>query len=156
MVDTLFHVINLMLLVAIGVYIFKRYIIPALSNEMDQELTTHTLLRHEREDLIGAQHETQRAIHEQDQLCKTLMLKVDQWHSVIAQQKNERAEQLAHTRHLAQQRTELQAHNYALYSAQKKVAPRLKKIITHELRGYYNNQEHAQSYITNIVHYIHK
>jgi hypothetical protein len=84
MIDFIFHIINFGLLIALGVYAFKRYALSSLRQEMTTEELAHAALqkrldslkKQESHLLLAAQH--QKALYE-DQLKK-----IDIWRAATA------------------------------------------------------------------------
>jgi hypothetical protein len=156
MVDFIFTLINLAILGVLCIYVFKRFFMPYVRDGVEQDNRYLQSLHQERQELIVTQEETSRSITEQEALCKTLKLRVDQWKGSIEAQKAEQETYGQAIDQARKQKLEKQSQSYALYNVSKQIRPHVLREVTHELETYFADERYGHGYIDTIISHLKK
>ncbi len=150
-IDIIFSFINLAVLIALGVYVFIRYVRPSISQEIDAEMQGIDQLKTERVHLIEKQHILEQEIVDQEKLCKELTLKINLWQQAYIKDEEARLEKSAHLRHDLERRIVQQSEQYRLEKMQKQIAENVYSTLACDLEKYFSDKQHTESYFANIL-----
>ncbi len=140
MIDQLFHILNFLLIVAVGYYLFKRYLADMLRRNIAYDAVSFDALNRQQEELQKQKKNLTASLQRQHIEYQDLAEKIAQWREIVAQgklvaqQEHQRIEQLVHERRVAQ------AHEMQLQAVHAQVIPQavddarlaLVKIFTHD------------------------
>ena len=151
MIDALFNVLNFALLLALGVYCFKRYVIPALKTEIVADKVDKLNLEHEYNSLEEAQQQLQEQMKAQEELYKDLKIKVHSWNQAFSQAEQQKI--ALHEQLLSEliHKYEYQEAQKTLYRVQKKIMPQAITKAQQELEQKFQSPQAGLVYINQVL-----
>jgi exonuclease VII large subunit len=151
MIDLLFQLLNVAILLAIGIYIFKKTLAPSFKSKLDQEHLVIQNLHEEHAQLILSQTALEESIILQQQECSALKEKIDQWRNATYDRLQEQQQESERMLSLLQQKLVLQERNYSLRQLQKQVAPVVIETLEKEFESYFAQPENRDNYLYSAV-----
>lgn len=155
-VDLLFNIINVILLLALGIYAFKRYMLPSVKQALQDYYNYKVMLDSKKDSLIEEQEALIEATKNQGNECKNLKDKIHSWEQHVDDVHAKNYEEKKAFFKAIEQRVKLQTYNYAQVVFAQKITPRVKSLLTDSLHDYFSNLESKQIYQDQIIKYIKK
>lgn len=149
--DAFFSLLNAAILVALGVYAAKRYVVPALKTEM----IAHKVYKLNLESEYNSLEYTEQQLHEQivaqKVLYKDLTQKIEHWNSVFAQTEQQKVSQYKIMQIELARKYEYQEAQRALYRTQKRIMPAAIAQAQRELEQIFDVESAGQEYISHVL-----
>lgn len=151
----LLPLVNFIVLLGIGYYVFKRYAVHALHKQIAFEKLSHDAWEKQRDELVKQKKQTELHERRQHVEYQDLTGKIAQWRTAVAQKEGElheyqkAIEQLVLRRRLrqVQDQERLVAYTHIIPLAVQEAEEELKKIFAYDVRA-------QQTYMRPIWHYM--
>lgn len=156
MIHELFRVLNFGILVGIGVYVFRKRVLPMLEHQL--------LMRHATRDNFHKQQETLKATHErivleikeQEALLYDLIAKVTQWRTVFEREQQAETEAFKLIMAKIKERRTKQEHGWYVMNAQRFIVPKAIADAERELIERMTSKKEQENYIARVMQSLHK
>lgn len=151
MIDLIFKIINLVIVIILAIYIFKRFFLSYLKHSIEAEHLYLQSLNQELHDLSQSHIKLNKELIHQDDYCLNLKMKIDIWRNSV----NEKNEQLIQqqeefTVKLREKLVE-QSKLYALKRVQRQISNQVINKLEDELKNYFKHPEHGSNYLERII-----
>jgi hypothetical protein len=151
-VTTLFNWLNFAALIALGVYLFKRYLLPSYLETIRQQERTGSTTEARHKTLTHQHSNALRSLQQQKQLIGYLQERIMRWQTqVAAQEKKAQEKQLIHFKKIKEKRLVQEVNR----SEQVRLAQALPKAFAHAehtLTALYAQPKAQHTYIESVLH----
>ena len=152
--DFLFKLLNLGILIWLGFYVFQRYVLKTVKEEIKQRNSQEVALHKEFNDLGSLYDEHQRSLEEQEKLCHQLQQKVSLWNSIFEDQKKLQQKKLADLLLMVEKQRELQQQFLSREQTIKIIMPQAIQETRDELITYFSSERHAQKFMGKLIDFM--
>lgn len=147
MIDLIFHTINASVVFILVAYIFKKFLLPTIKTKLEQEKLVIQNLREEHAQLVRSQKSLDESLVAQENECRNLSSKVDNWKISVNSANTEKESQKKLTIEELQKKLIIQSRNHALKVAQRELAPIVVGQLRVDLEKYFANQDNLDKYL---------
>jgi len=153
-VAIIFRLINFTILIAAAVYLFKRYALSWIQEQIVGKVSEIDQLQSQVQMLDAQKKDSEQAIINQKKLYHTLYHKMEQWNKSFTIVKNQRDQEKENIMRSLQHKVVQQQNYIALSHAQKKILPvaisNARQILTDEFRS----EARAHQFIGSLIKYM--
>jgi hypothetical protein len=155
-VTVFFRFANFIVLVGLGVYVFKKYALPSIFIFMREQREEHERLEHQRVDLEAAHAVVAQELQDDSLICATLKTRIDEWRKksdmAVAMREKERQKRMIVLYKAAEYREKIREQQRVEAVVAEKVAIELRE----ELSRYFDKKEVSSAYINAVIHSLEK
>ncbi len=150
----IFLVLNFGVLIALGIYLFKRYGLAGIKERIRSEEESLQRL-HERKEQLGYDNRmlTEQLVL-QDVECVDLGNKIERWHSAYEREQHARYQELAILKERVTKKIEMQEQTVALDFLTKKVVPKAIEEATVKLGQQFASPQEGRQFLTQLIAYM--
>lgn len=153
-VAIIFRLINFAILIVAGIYLFKRYALDWINEQIAGQAQELDLLQHQDQALARQQADNELAITEQEKLYQALLQKLDAWNNMFTIAKKQREREKGQTIILLQQKVAKQQNHLAVMRAQKEILPAAINNAQQVLMNEFTSSERGHQYIKSLIVYM--
>lgn len=153
-VAILFRLINFGVLAGVLWYMFKRYMLQDVKDQMRQKETARQDLLYHKISLEMRQQDIVQQIADQDTLGKSLTGKVQVWREAFVRVEHEREMEKDQLKKALDQRAQLQHHYMLVAQVQKRVVPHVVAQTRTMLEQKFTSPDQAKGYLGDICAYL--
>ena len=149
-----FKLLNFGILIGLGVYVFKRYLLPSIGQEIAENQEALQQLQRNNEQLKEDQKKVEARLDEQAALCLSLGSKIERWklaHDNHLRRQQESCQQL---RQKIEKKVAVQEQNLAREMLNKKVLPGAIVQAQELLQKTYESESEGRQYILHVMKYL--
>lgn len=155
-ISIVFRIINFVVVILFFVFIFKKYVLSAIKDniarneKLEKELLDHC------NNLIVKDSELDVVSYDQGQFCDYLLEKVKKWHGIFKDDLLAKEKERAQLSGAIVQRKNLQVERVAELQAYKKIAPQALKLARDSLISTYEQEENGTKFLGQLIEYMEK
>jgi F0F1-type ATP synthase membrane subunit b/b' len=147
----IFRVINFLVLIALGIYAFKKYALELIRADMSAEQEHLDGIKARAQELQQEKRDLEKGIKEDARACSLLREKITTWHSVAEQESHAfRAEREGRIE-IVKGRAEKQAQAIELYRRQRVIVPAAIEKAQTLLEKTFASKDRAHSYVQQVI-----
>lgn len=151
---TLFRFINFGAFILFFGYLFKRYMLPSIKQQIQEKNLLIQNLEHQKQGIKYQHNNLDNALEQQDYLAASLTQKIAVWNDkVIELDAQELHEQKAILKTM-QQNELIQSHEQARTKLNQETVPRVLMHVEKDLHDYFSNPHHNQDFIKDIISFL--
>ncbi len=156
LIDFFFRVLNVGVLIAVGVYLFKRYGIDAIAEQMGQQERHKKVLQDQKTALAQERELAQKAAHEQELLARRLRTNMVRWQEQFGKQVAMRAQEKERLLQVLAHKSAVQQQQLAADVAADRVFARSIAQARAQLGKQFADARAGQEFVHDIVVYLKK
>ena|SRR5581483_165336 len=156
MVNQIFNWLNTAIVIAIGIYVFKRFLIPNISQAIKVQFLFVRNLKETYQQIILEQKRVTEEIEAQKQFCHELIQRMHVWESIFAEEIIRKEQQRKSNQENIVKKYKIQLDNRVAEMTRKKITPEVIALLEKELSAYYSDAKHAHAYVDHLFKYLAK
>lgn len=154
LVSFFFRVLNFAVLTGFGVFLFKRYGLPSIHQEVKEQEGHIAGLKHHRDTLKETVRTLERQSYEQAILCNQLAIKIGNWHNAVLAQRYKEQEEKQRLITLLSKKVHQQEQILAIQNLRKQVFPAAITQTRKELEQQFKSGHIAERYIEDLLRFM--
>ena len=156
LLSIIFRLANFGILVFICVYLFKRYILPTIKDQMYREQEEQHTIKDRHKEIRKQEKIVAAFAYDQEKLCRILQERVNRWRRVQEDHGEKREQEKERRMRFLQDRVMRQEQGFEQQQMLRSIVPRAINTVEHTLQETFKSPEQGHKYTQDIIKQLRK